>query len=200
MYQKAEYIWADGREGAVDKGLIFNEMRAKSKTLFTKITSLDPKDFPDWSFDGSSTGQAEGKDSDCVLRPVRVVPDPIRGGDSVLVLCEVFGNDAKTPHPTNTRAKLRAVINDKVEKEAPLYGFEQEYTMINGTTGRIYGWPDGGYPAPQGPFYCGVGAESIYGRPLAEAHYDACIKAGLKISGINSEVMPGQWEFRESHL
>ena len=61
-----------------------------------------------------------------------------------------------------------------------------------------YGWPQGGvhYPAPQGPFYCGVGAESVYGRPLAEAHMDACMKCGFKISGINAEVMPGQWEFQ----
>ena len=62
--------------------------------------------------------------------------------------------------------------------------------------GRPYGWPAGGYPAPQGPFYCGVGSESVYGRPLAEAHMDACIKAGLTISGINAEVMPGQWEYQ----
>ncbi len=53
-----------------------------------------------------------------------------------------------------------------------------------------------GPPAPQGPFYCGVGAESAFGRPLAEAHMEACMKAGLKISGINSEVMPGQWEYQ----
>ena len=160
------------------------------------VTSMNPADFPDWSYDGSSTGQAEGSNSDCVLRPVYVCPDPIRGGDSVLVLCEVFSSDAKTPHPSNTRSKLRAVVDDKVKAEECLYGFEQEYTMINGSNGRIYGWPEGGYPAPQGPFYCGVGAESVYGRPLAEAHMDACIKAGLKISGINSEVMPGQWEFQ----
>lgn len=128
-------------------------------------------------------------------RPVRVVTDPIRGAPHVMVMCEVFSPDGN-PHPTNTRAKLRAIIDDKVEKELTLYGFEQEYTMLDKKTGRPYGWPVGGFPAPQGPFYCGVGAESAFGRPLAEAHMEACMKAGLTISGINAEVLPGQWEYQ----
>lgn len=128
-------------------------------------------------------------------RPVRVIPDPIRGSHHVMVMCEVFGPDG-TPHPTNTRAKLRALIDDKVEAEKLLYGFEQEYTMLSKTTGNVLGWPVGGYPAPQGPFYCGVGAESAFGRPLAEAHLEACMKCGINISGINAEVMPGQWEYQ----
>ena len=121
-------------------------------------------------------------------------PDPIRGGDDVLVMCEVMNPDS-TPHATNTRAALADLLTDDVKAEAPLYGFEQEYTMLT-PAGGVYGWPSGGYPAPQGPFYCGVGSTSVYGRPLAEAHMDACIKAGLIISGINAEVMPGQWEFQ----
>jgi glutamine synthetase len=128
-------------------------------------------------------------------RPVRVVPDPIRGGDSVLVLCMVMSPDG-TAHETNQRQALMDILDDEILAEEPLYGFEQEYTMMKGNT--VYGWPMGGtqFPAPQGPFYCGVGAESVFGRPLAEAHLDACIKAGLTISGINAEVMPGQWEFQ----
>lgn len=147
-----------------------------------------------WSFDGSSTGQAEGGDSDCLLNPVWSCPDPIRGGNNVLVLCEVMTPEGK-PHPTNTRNRLEAIIDDEIINETPWYGFEQEYTML-GQDGRVYGWPEGGYPAPQGPFYCGVGSEAVYGRPLAEAHMDACTKAGIVISGINAEVMPGQWEFQ----
>jgi glutamine synthetase len=65
-----------------------------------------------------------------------------------------------------------------------------------GKNGRVFGWPESGFPAAQGPFYCGTGLEEVYGRPLAEAHMDACMKAGLTISGINAEVMPGQWEFQ----
>jgi len=193
--QRAEYIWYDGNEGKPEKGLMFNEMRSKTKCIPKAITSMNPKDFPSWSFDGSSTGQAEGNNSDCILRPCFVCPDPIRGGDDVLVMCDVLDPDS-VPHVSNTRAMLEAIINDKVKAERPLFGFEQEYTMLGKGGAHPYGWPIGGYPAPQGPFYCGVGNESVYGRELAEAHMDACIKAGLTISGINAEVMPGQWEFQ----
>ncbi|KAK9821964.1 hypothetical protein WJX81_006441 [Elliptochloris bilobata] len=194
LAQRAEYIWADGLEGSDSKGLVFNEMRSKTKVIQKPITSLDPKDFSDWSYDGSSTGQAEGNNSDCILRPAAVYPDPIRGGEDVLVLCSVYNPD-NTAHATNTRALLENLLTPAMIAEKPLYGFEQEYTMLE-KSGNVHGWPLGGYPAPQGPFYCGVGSESVYGRPLAEAHMDACIRAGLGISGINAEVMPGQWEFQ----
>lgn len=48
------------------------------------------------------------------------------------------------------------------------------------------------FPAPQGPYYCGVGAGKIFGRDIVEAHYRACLYAGINISGVNAEVMPGQ--------
>jgi glutamine synthetase len=121
---------------------------------------------------------------------VRVVPDPIRGAPHLMIMCEVLSPNGE-PHPTNTRAQLAALINDKVEAEAPLFGFEQEYTMLSQGTGRVLGWPEGGFPAPQGPFYCGVGTNSVFGRPLAEAHMEACLAAGLTISGINAEVRAG---------
>jgi hypothetical protein len=119
-----------------------------------------------------------------------VVPDPIRGAPHLIIMCEVLSPNGE-PHPTNTRAQLAALINEKVEQEAPLFGFEQEYTMLNKGTGTVLGWPEGGYPAPQGPFYCGVGTNSVFGRPLAEAHMEACLAAGLTISGINAEVRQG---------
>jgi len=190
LAQRAEYIWTDGQEG--QKGIMFNEMRSKTKVL-QKPLEVGAV-FPDWSFDGSSTEQAEGSNSDCILRPCFSCPDPIRGGNNVLVLCEVM-DSMGNPHPTNTRSQLRELLDDSVTKEDPWFGFEQEYTMF-GKNGRVFGWPDTGYPAPQGPFYCGAGFEAVYGRPLAEAHMDACIRAGLQISGINAEVMPGQWEFQ----
>jgi glutamine synthetase len=147
---------------------------------------------PEWGFDGSSTNQAEGHSSDCILRPVYHCADPIRGGKDVLVVCEVFSADGK-PHPTNTRAALRDVAAKHASQDA-WFGMEQEYTFFRGI--RPLGWPEQGYPAPQGPFYCGVGADEVFGRGIVEKHMDACIRAGLELAGINAEVMPGQWEFQ----
>ncbi len=177
---KAEYIWIDGTEPTP-------LLRSK-----TKVLPLDTKMPPQWSFDGSSTNQAEGHASDCLLEPVFTCPDPLRGGPHLLVLCEVLNVDG-TPHRTNTRAPLREVAARHADAE-PWFGIEQEYTMFRHN--RPLGWPEGGYPAPQGPFYCGVGADEAFGREIVEEHLDACIAAGLKIYGINAEVMPGQWEFQ----
>ncbi|MBX2803891.1 MAG: glutamine synthetase beta-grasp domain-containing protein [Myxococcales bacterium] len=177
---KAEYIWVDGAKPT-------RTLRAKTKILPSGTTEM-----PQWSFDGSSTNQAEGHASDCLLEPAFVAPDPLRGGDHKLVLCEVMNIDG-SPHSTNTRALLRKVA-DRHRDQDPWFGIEQEYTMFKG--GRPLGWPEGGYPAPQGPFYCGVGADEVFGREIAEEHMDACIAAGLKLYGINAEVMPGQWEFQ----
>jgi glutamine synthetase len=181
---KAEYIWIDGTEPTP-------LLRSKTKIL------KDGAELPIWGFDGSSTNQAEGHASDRVLRPVFSCPDPIRGGDDVLVMAEVLNIDM-TPHESNTRAAL-ADVADKFKDQEPLFGLEQEYTLFKGT--RPLGFPEsGGYPGPQGPYYCGVGQDDIYGRPLVEDHLEACLEAGLEISGINAEVMPGQWEFQVGPL
>src|SRR4051794_8427069 len=150
-----------------------------------------------WGFDGSSTDQAPGDKSDCVLRPVAQYPDPLRGGKNILVMSEVLYIDM-TPHETNTRAKCAAAASKFAEHE-PLFGIEQEYTML-ALDGRPYGFPKNGYPAPQGPYYCGVGAGRIMGRDIVERHTLACLDAGLGISGTNAEVMPGQWEFQVGPL
>ncbi|HZJ26540.1 MAG TPA: glutamine synthetase [Acidimicrobiia bacterium] len=183
MAFKAEYIWMDGTEPTA-------RLRSKTKVL------ADGADLPIWGFDGSSTNQAPGKNSDCVLQPVFSCPDPLRGGDDKLVMCEVMLPDM-TPHPTNTRARLRPVA-EKFAGQEPLFGIEQEYTLFK--DGRPHGFPLGGFPAPQGFYYCGVGADEVYGRDLVEMHLDACLEAGLGISGINAEVMPGQWEFQVGPL
>ncbi|WP_119731703.1 glutamine synthetase [Thermomonospora amylolytica] len=179
MTYKAEYIWIDGTEPTA-------KLRSKTKIL------PDGAELPTWGFDGSSTNQAPGENSDCVLKPVFSCPDPIRGGDDKLVLCEVFLPDG-TPHPTNNRAKLRPIA-ERFADQDPWFGIEQEYTFFQ--AGRPLGFPDTGFPAPQGPYYCGVGADEVFGREIVERHLDACLTAGLPISGINAEVMPGQWEFQ----
>ena len=184
MAVKAEYLWVDGTQPTA-------KLRSKTKIL------ADGEKPGIWGFDGSSTNQAPGDSSDCVLQPVKVVPDPIRGGDDVLVLCEVELIDG-TPHPTNTRA-AGAEVAAKFADQEPIFGIEQEYTFFQ--DGRPLGFPvGGGFPAPQGGYYCGVGADEIFGRDVVEAHLENCLKAGLTISGINAEVMPGQWEFQVGPL
>ncbi len=180
---KAEYIWIDGHKPTA-------KLRSKTKVIDGPINSLE--DIPVWGFDGSSTMQAVGKDSDCMLKPVYFVPDPIRGIGNILVMNEVCSSDGSV-HESNTRAHLVKVAETYKDHE-PWFGIEQEYTFFVGRS--PLGWPEGGYPAPQGPFYCGVGADEVFGRDIVEEHLDACLDAGIALSGINAEVMPGQWEFQ----
>jgi glutamine synthetase len=183
----AEYIWSDGTTPT-------QKLRSKTKIFEDTTGSRTLNAFPEWTFDGSSTNQATGDKSDCVLKPVKAVVDPtrsVKGVECFLVLCEVYNADG-TPHATNTRALLRDV-SEKTASEEPLFGIEQEYTMFK--DGRPFGWPTGGYPPNQGPFYCGVGSDEVFGRELVEDHLAACIEAGLPICGITAEVMPGQWEY-----
>jgi glutamine synthetase len=181
---RAEYIWIDGTQPTA-------RLRSKTKVL------ADKAEPGIWGFDGSSTNQAPGRNSDCVLQPVFVCDDPIRGAGDKLVMCEVLLPDG-TPHETNTRAKLRPIA-EKYGNQEPLFGIEQEYTFFK--AGRPLGFPEGGgFPAPQGFYYCGVGADEVFGREAVEKHLDNCLKAGLTLSGINAEVMPGQWEFQVGPL
>lgn len=175
----AEYIWVDGTEPTA-------KLRSKAKVV------EDGAEPGIWGFDGSSTNQAPGDSSDVVLSPVLSVPDPIRGGDNKLVMAETLLTDM-TPHPSNTRAAC-AAASEKYGELDTWFGLEQEYTFFEGI--KPLGWPDNGFPAPQGGYYCGVGADEIFGRPIVNDHLQACIDAGLHISGINAEVMPGQWEFQ----
>jgi glutamine synthetase len=182
----AEYIWLDG-------AIPVRQLRSKSRVIGLDGSAVKLSDFPEWSFDGSSTRQATGDDSDCILKPVSFVKDPIRGGDNFLVMCEVFNPDGTT-HSSNSRAQLREVLDAGAQASDPWVGFEQEYTLFSKNV--PLGWPEHGYPAPQGPYYCGVGVEQIFGREIAEEHAALCIDAGLVFYGINAEVMPGQWEFQ----
>ena len=183
MSYRAEYIWIDGSEPT-------QFLRSKTKVISEgEAPSV-------WGFDGSSTNQAVGSDSDCVLNPVYTCPDPIRDEDDILVLCEVLNIDV-TPHKSNHRANCVEIFS-KFSKHEPWFGIEQEYTFFEGA--RPLGWTENGFPAPQGGYYCGVGADEVFGRDIVEEHLDACIRAGITISGINAEVMPAQWEFQVGPL
>ena len=180
----AEYIWIDGYKPTAN-------LRSKTKILDNAVSSVS--DLPSWGFDGSSTLQAEGVDSDCMLKPVWFCKDPLRGGDNVLVMNEVCNPDG-LPHKSNTRAPL-VELAEKFKDHDPWFGIEQEYTLMNGK--QPLGWPDEGYPErQQGPYYCSVGSEDVAGRDVVEDHMYACLDAGIAISGINAEVMLGQWEYQ----
>ena len=176
----AEYIWIDGTKPTP-------QLRSKAK-----IIGLNEEPGI-WGFDGSSTNQAEGHSSDCVLNPVKVVQDPFRWDTTaVLVLCEVL--DTKMlPHESNTRRQCRETAS-RFASQQSWFGIEQEYTFFK--DGRPLGFPETGEPAPQGQYYCSAGASNTFGREIVEEHMALCLNVGLEISGINAEVMPGQWEFQ----
>jgi len=179
MAAKLEYIWLDGYKPT---------QSLRSKTKIEKDFSGNVEDLPNWSFDGSSTEQAPGGSSDCILKPVFVAKDPQRK-NGWLVMCEVLTSDGK-PHESNGRATIEDDDNDF------WFGFEQEYFLWNPETNKPLGFPVNGYPAPQGPYYCSVGAKNAFGREIVEEHLDACLEAGLNVEGINAEVAAGQWEFQ----
>ena len=177
---KLEYIWLDGYKPT---------QSLRSKTRIESNFNGTLEECPMWSFDGSSTEQAPGGSSDCLLKPVYICKDPGRIGDGYLVMCEVLNADG-TPHVSNGRATIDDDDNDF------WFGFEQEYFLWNPETNLPLGFPAGGYPAPQGQYYCSVGAKNAFGRDIIEEHLEMCLQAGLTVEGINAEVAAGQWEFQ----
>jgi glutamine synthetase len=176
---KLEYIWLDGYTPTPN-------LRGKTQIkAYDSFPSLE--ELPLWGFDGSSTKQAEGSSSDCVLKPVAVYADAART-NGVLVMCEVMMPDG-TPHPSNKRATI-------LDDEGAWFGFEQEYFLYK--DGRPLGFPAEGYPAPQGPYYTGVGYKNVgsVAREIVDQHLDLCLAAGINHEGINAEVAKGQWEFQ----
>ncbi len=176
---KLEYIWLDGYTPVPN---------LRGKTQIKEYDSFPTLDqLPEWGFDGSSTLQADGSNSDCVLKPVRIFEDPSRT-NGALVLCEVMNPDG-TPHESNKRATI-------LDDEGAWFGFEQEYFFYK--EGRPLGFPDQGFPEPQGKYYTGVGHSQVgsIARQIVEEHLDLCLECGINHEGINAEVAKGQWEFQ----
>ncbi len=179
---KLEYLWLDGYKPT-------QNIRSKTKVEEHKDFKGTLDEIGPWSFDGSSTKQATGDSSDCVLQPVAIYPDPDRK-NGYLVMCEVFNADG-SPHVSNNRA----TISEEDDQDF-WFGFEQEYFIMDVKTQLPLGFPVGGYPGPQGLYYCSVGGKNTWGRDLVEEHADMCIAAGLNFEGINQEVAAWQWEFQ----
>ena len=193
-----EYIWIGGQG---------QDLRSKAKTVKGKVNSL--KDLDIWNYDGSSTGQASTESSEILLIPVALFKDPFTGGNNKLVFCETYHCDMQ-PTNTNFRYFAQKIFENNKTKESekenekekffdPWFGLEQEYAIMEPSGTALtwpYGWPQGGYPKPQGEYYCSTGIMNNYGRIIMNFHYKACLYAGIKIQGTNSETMPGQWEFQ----
>ena len=190
-----EYIWLDGNY----------ELRSKTKVIRDSSINIDVSSLPEWNYDGSSTGQAKGNDSEIIIKPCAIYKDPFRSLGSFLVLCDTYCKDPNNsdiiiPHKTNNRVKAMEIFN-KYNHEKPIYGIEQEFFLADKDNVPLFKnlvsqnyinkeWE------PQGDYYCGIGSKNIIGRQFMEHALINCINAGLSITGMNAEVAPGQWEFQ----
>jgi len=173
-----EYVWITHN----------SSLHSKTRVIVGDITTLN--DIPHWNYDGSSTNQTDVKKSEVTLVPRALFNNPLRGSESRLVLCDCYTNDG-VALSDNSRYTAN-IIMEKYKDLEPWFGLEQEYFLYK--NGDIYplGFVDGKEPSSH---YCGT---LLYnsGRDIAEEHLTLCIDAGIKISGINSEVVTGQWEFQ----
>lgn len=186
-----EYVW-------IGKGI---DIRSKTKVLDIRETSLQSvENIPIWNYDGSSTGQAEGIDSEVYIVPRRIFSDPFRGHHHKIVLCDTYTPDM-IPLESNHRANAVDMFSQNPETK-PWYGLEQEFFLMERDTPN-QGTMSGDYKImgfnpenKQGQYYCSIGSQNAFGRKILETHLSCCLNAGVKIAGINAEVAPGQWEFQ----
>jgi glutamine synthetase len=198
-----EYVWIDAD----------GDMRSKTRVVKLEESMnidcivSDPGRW-EWSFDGSSTGQATGTDSDVLIRPVALYSNPFFKNSTMvpaslmawLVLCDCYNKDG-TPHATNARVRC-AQTETACAAEEPLFGIEQEYILFDSTKEFPYQWACQCNPGcgGQGPYYCSVGGDRCFGRKIVDQHLQACIYAGIEICGTNAEVTASQWEFQVGPL
>ena len=202
---RLDYVWLDGN----------STQTLRTKVKYDTIEVENPQQPPspdelfsqigDWSFDGSSTNQAETKSSDLIIRPVKIYGNAFvnrRGGlPSYIVFCEVFNADG-SPHETNERAKLRDALETDTSATDPAFGMEQEYVFWDTENNIPSGWKWDDKkgvvvePEDSNSYYCGIGGDSIIHRQLAESHAEICLQMNIPIAGFNAEVMKSQWEYQ----
>ena len=195
---RLEYTWLDNNGSLRSKTKIITNLIPRPHTLpqGTLWTMLDS--CPDWDYDGSSTGQATGNNSEVILKPVAIYRDPFRKDiaftKSYLVLCDTWLPNG-TSHPTNYRVKAQDIF-DKAKQLEPMFGIEQEFFL------SVNDQPIGIQENSkcQGNYYCGAGADNIFGRPCIEEILTNCEYAGIHLTGLNAEVAPSQWEFQICHF
>jgi glutamine synthetase len=191
-----EYVWIDAAGGMRSKTRVSTLEPIYHKCVHKCVLS-DPERW-EWSFDGSSTGQATGTDSDVIIRPVAMYRNPFyKKFEAYLVLCETYDKDGTTPHATNARVRC-AQTEAACSTDEPLFGIEQEYILFSKAKDVPYQWATAGDPGcgGQGPYYCGVGGDRCFGRNIVDQHLEACLEAGIEIVGTNAEVTASQWEFQ----
>ena len=178
-----EYIWLDSNNNYRSKTKIYNYEERKPFGL---------ECIPEWNYDGSSTGQADGNDSEVYIKPIYMIRDVFRRNyDSWLVLCDTWLPNGE-PHSTNTRFAAKKIF-DLVKKEETYFGLEQEFFALTEQAHRDVGKE---VADNQGPFYCGVGYGAAFHREFNEEALKNLIDSGLNITGFNNEVAMGQFEFQ----
>jgi glutamine synthetase len=188
MLYVLEYIWLDSE----------NNFRSKTRVCYfnVDINDINVNNIPLWNYDGSSTGQAELKNSEIILKPTVMFRDPFRQNinNSFLVWCDMM--DSNNTLLKNSKRQKALEIFEKYKEQEPWYGLEQEYFIIDPNTKLPLGFGINTYPEPQGKYYCGIGGYKEKERSLVEKHLQYCLFAGIQICGLNAEVAPGQWEYQ----
>jgi glutamine synthetase len=168
-----------------------------AKTLTLEAMPSSPADLPVWTYSGAD-------DEDIFLVARKIYKDPFRRGNNIIVLADTYGGPKEgsgesygEPTKFNTRRACAAAMVEAAKLgDDPWFGIEQEYYLLDLKNSWPLGWPKNDFPGKHGDYYCAVGAAKAVGREAVEAHYRACLYAGVKLGGINSEVAPGQWEYQ----
>ena len=193
-----EYVWIGGS----------NELRSKTRICdFEKNMSLKKINknichyISKWNYDGSSTKQASGDDSEVIIYPCKAIKCPFRKGNNLIVMCDTY-TPKDEPLETNKRFTACELFEecDNFDEDKPWYGMEQEFFMMDCKTNKPLGFENivnkELEPKEQGQYYCSVGSVNNFGRNIMEKVLENMLYSDLDVSGINAEVAPGQWEYQ----
>lgn len=198
MATRLEYIWVGGSKELRSKVKVTKNLKYIKDVLNKKHGEFTISDIPMWDFDGSSTGQATGDNSEVLLKPCKIYKntsevDGFEG--SYYVLCETLLPNM-TAHSTNTRSIAAELFKTHGADYEPMFGIEHEFFLLDGKTNKPLGFPIIGNPKPQGQYYCSVGEGNAYGKKFLNEALSFAVKTGIQVTGSNLEVCPGQMEIQ----